>query len=254
MNKKETVHNYYYKIYFCEECVKKDPDCNKSRCNGSPDCNCEGCNTFYPLKFKFYYKEENKEKIIDLEPIEKPKNTSYIILESLEYECKNQIIKSIHVINLNNKDEIIIGNDIYNDDVILEHSSINEKHAVIRYNNGEILLKNLSKKAGTLVLIQKKKILLSPKELFLQVNKTFIEAKIMDKKKFKANEETILYDIKKENNNKCDKHSDNSKNEQENKNEKQSFNNQDNSNIKEISDKYDNREQNLNSMALYQEE
>ena len=87
----------------------------------------------------------------------KPEDSNYMILESLEtdgYYDSDKNKKFIHVIRLT-KNEINIGRD-NNNDVIIKHSSVCLNHAVIKYINGKILLKNKSRNAGTLVLIQKK--------------------------------------------------------------------------------------------------
>ena len=182
VKEKETICNYYFPIFFCNELIKKDENCNETFCDS---CNCVYCNTFYPLEFKYFNKEDKKDKVEKLIDYQKPENSNYIILESFDYKYKDylQMIKSIHVINLDKKDEIIIGNDI-NNDVILEHPSVNKQHAKIKYNNGKIILKDLNSKAGTLVLIQKDKLFLSSKEIFLQINKTLIEAKSMEKEEY----------------------------------------------------------------------
>ena len=235
-NKKKTVHNYYFHIFFCDERIKKDKYCNESFCNG---CNCKYCNTLYPLKFK--YKEiidkKEKEEIIDFYPIKEPENSSYIILESLEYkdDYKNsgQYIKSLHVIELNENNEIIIGREQKND-VILNHSSVCKQHAKIKYIGGEVLLKNISLKAGTLVLIQKEKLDLSTKPLFLQVNKTFIETQIMNEQEYlskKKNNESKypLSDIDNGQNKGNNKNNNNENNNNENNNSEKKSNIKENS-------------------------
>ena len=188
-NKKKSVNNYFINIYYCEEYINKDPRCEDSEC--IKDCKCIKCNTYYPLKFKYFDKNDQKEKEIDIFGISKPKS-NYMILESIEtndeYKNLDRFIKYIHVIKLN-KDVINIGRGLHND-VIIDHSSVCKEHAIIKYNDGKILLKNKSKKAGTLVLIQDKSFKLTDKEIYLQVNKTFIEAKIMEEKNYKTNEKS----------------------------------------------------------------
>ena len=196
-NKKKTVKNYQLNIYFCDEYISKDPNCIDSECN---DCKCVKCNTYYPLKFKYKYFDENNKteeiKYIDFFPISKPENSNYMILESIEYtdEYKNmpQIIKAIHVIKLTEGDSINIGCD-YNNDVIVNHSSVCEKHAIIKNENSKLLLKNKSKLTGTLVLYQKEYFDFSEKEVYFQVDNTFISAKMMKEDEFllsKKNNET----------------------------------------------------------------
>ena len=187
-NKKETVQNYYFNIYYCDEYISKDPNCIDSECK---NCKCVKCNTYYPLKIKYNFYDENLKKneikYQDFYQISKPEKSSYMILESLEYtdEYKNkpQIIKAIHVIKLIEGDIINIGSDD-NSDVIVNHSSVSKNHAIIKYNNGLILLKNESKKAGTLALFKEERFYFSETEVYLQVDKTFITAKIMNKYQF----------------------------------------------------------------------
>ena len=152
-NKKQTGDNFYFPVFFCKEYIKKDPNCYYCSLN----ClNCEYCKTFIPFKFKYFNEEEKKDIIEDLysHEFKKPKDSSYIILESLEYKDKySQYLKSMHIIKLKENNEIIIGLDEKND-VILKNISVNKQHSMIKYINGKILLKNLSPKAGTLVLIK----------------------------------------------------------------------------------------------------
>ena len=106
------------------------------------------------------------------------------------------------MINLDNNNEIIIGRDQKND-AILNHLSVCKQHAKIKYIDAKVLLKNISLKAGTLVLIQKDKFDLSSKPMFLQVNKTFIEAQIMDdqeylSKQMNSESKYLLWDINNE--------------------------------------------------------
>ena len=111
-------------------------------------------------------------------------------MESFEdidrYNNNSNIIKSIHAIELNDKDEIIIGRNPEND-ITLSEKPISGRHALIKYNKetGKILLKNLSKIAGTLVLINEKEnnncIKITEKPLFMQWNQTFIKIQVMKK-------------------------------------------------------------------------
>ena len=193
-NNKKTVTNYYFPIMKCDEFLKIKEDCAKSN---HRYCECDKCNTYYPLKFKYKYnhkdeKENNEietEEIIDFYPIEIINKENYMILESLEY-CDNNIntekvIKAIHVIDLTKEDIFNIGR-ASNNDIVVNHSSVNKNHAVIIYKDGKLLLKNLSDKAGTLVLIKNTTLDISnkKKEIYLQIDKTFIEAKLMEEKDF----------------------------------------------------------------------
>ena len=50
--------------------------------------------------------------------------------------------------------------------------------------NKKLLLKNKSKEAGTLVLYREPKIEMKEKEIYLQVDNTFIEAKLMKEEEY----------------------------------------------------------------------
>ena len=160
---------------------------------------CNECKRIKPLRFKF---SENSE-IIDLINIDIPKNKNYFILESIKID-----ILEIYIIELTGEDEeiITIGRKDDNNVVIDEKSqnkAVNRYHAVIKYfkNKGKLLLKNRSE-YGTMVLIKNKKINISDKkEIYLQVRRTFITAKVIDKNEYinlKKEEEKIKKEIEKE--------------------------------------------------------
>ena len=92
----------------------------------------------------------------------------------IDIKKKSPIQKSIHVIKLTGED-IKIGKSDQND-VVVDDCSVCDEHAIIKYYNDKLLLKNLSKMAGTLVFIPKFKIKISEKKVFLQINKVALEA------------------------------------------------------------------------------
>ena len=191
INLKENVTNYTLNIYYCEDYIEG----TNSGDSINEDSECKKCNTYYPLIFKYFDKNKNEFIYKNLFEYSKPEDSNYMILESLEtngYYDSDKNKKFIHVIQLT-KDEINIGRD-NNNDVIIKHSSVCSSHAVIKYINGKILLKNKSKNAGTLVLIQKQRFDLNEKEVFLQAKQTFIKAKVMEEKdylKSKHNENSV---------------------------------------------------------------
>ena len=79
-------------------------------------------------------------------------------------------------------------------DITLPEQPISGRHALIKYNKetGKILLKNLSKCAGTLVLINEKEkknfIKITEKPLFMQWNQTFIKIQVMSEEEYIINE------------------------------------------------------------------
>jgi len=160
---------------------------------------CEECNTCVPLKFKLDIKEsfeaklnnddkeplkfnKDEDKLLYFIEINKPNDCDYLLLESFEYvDCQNsRAKKSIHIIKLTEEEDIKIGSDKQND-VIVDHSFVCPKHAIIKYHNGKLLLKNLSKTYGTSVFIPKFEINITQKKISLQIDKIFLEAQVIIK-------------------------------------------------------------------------
>ena len=140
----------------------------------SNEFNCNICLTPYPTRFKI--SEFNKTyELIDLNLLEE---SNYIILESLDYKKGINYIKKIHVIKLNDK-EIYIGRKIIND-VIIDEPTVSRYHAVLKYNEneGKVILENISKTYGTLVLI-KGNIKMKNKNLYLQIGNLFITVNLI---------------------------------------------------------------------------
>ena len=184
--------SFYFNIIQCEEDKCKDGK------NG----------TFYLLKYR--YKDEDIEKIDEINKnnnnIEKkdnilsffdfdeyiPKDSDYMIIESIDEAINdqnlNKIVKFVYIIKLDGKD-ITIGKDNSND-IILNDKLASKKHAVIKYDNGNLIIKNMSEHSGTLALLRPKDIkeisfIIPPEEtFFFQSNKTIFESKIMSKEVF----------------------------------------------------------------------
>ena len=87
-----------------------------------------------------------------------------MLFESFDYlNFYNYYQRSIHLVKLignNNIINIKIGRDGYNidNDIKLEEETASMEHALIEYNKkeGTLLLKNISKKSDSLVLIKNK--------------------------------------------------------------------------------------------------
>ena len=138
---------------------------------------CDKCFDSYPLKFKLKEKLYNFNNLIDLNI---SNNSDYIILESLDYESS----KIIYVIPL--KETIQIGrkniNEVSND-INIESEYISPNHAVLKYNNktGELILRNQSKKYGTLILI-KGNIKIKKKKINILVGRSDVIAQLLENK------------------------------------------------------------------------
>ena len=145
--KNNTIKNYYIINHYCKKCKLN-----------------------YPLKFKI---DEN-EIIYKILTIDNPKESSYMILESINNNHYFPI-KFIFVIELNNN-KIRIGRNKYKNDIIIIDPSISLNHAEIEYKNGKIFLINKSKTFGTLISIQKP-IKINFNIIEFQLGKTVIEAK-----------------------------------------------------------------------------
>ena len=213
INKIKNTQNYYFSI----------PQCEKKQIIGKDKkIIFTGCNAYYPLNFKYNpkdldetenpdsknedisgNKEKNEEEIIvNFFDFNIPKDKDYMILESIPEKDKNSnnILKSVHIVELTGV-EISIGRKEKND-IILEDKTVSSEHAVIKYNktNGNLIIKNKSKHAGTLALIHPKKgdlLELDKKSIFFQVNKSLIEAKVMDFNTFLDNYKNINSDYPK---------------------------------------------------------
>ena len=145
-----------------------------------PKFNCEICKVPYPYKFKL---SKNGNKIYELIDIKRPKN-NYIILESLEHIKENlDNNKFIHVINLINEKDIIIGRN-NNSDIKINDISVSRVHAKFNFNfnNKSLLITDLHSKFGTLVLIKDKFELKNKECLYIQAGRTLFKAEIIKKR------------------------------------------------------------------------
>ena len=133
-NKSQNVTKYYIENFFCSK------------------CNCQ-----YSYEYKI-------PKIKNLKSIYHTLNDcmNYIILESIGTKDK-----TVYIIT---KDNIIIGNNNKENDIIIEDNSIKEKHAQIYFDhiNGKIWIRNLSDDFDTSILIRDE-VLLNDEKILLKV-------------------------------------------------------------------------------------
>ena len=170
-----------------------------------PKFNCEICKVPYPYKFKL---SKNGDKIYELIDIKKP-NHNYIILETLEHIKENlDNNKFIHVINLINEDDIIIGRSD-RADIKINDISVSRIHAKLNFDfkNKSLLLSDLRSKFGTLVLIKDQFELKNNESLFIQAGRTLFKAEIIKKRineeenKINENKSNLSEEAKTSNNN-----------------------------------------------------
>ena len=111
---------------------------------------CEKCGVQYP--YKFIINDNDNEKFFCLMDIKPPLNyKNYIILEYLNNKSDIKT-KIIHIININDVKEKIIGRNIFCFDG-KNKNKISEVHSSLTLDKGKFLIKNISK-IGTFVLIK----------------------------------------------------------------------------------------------------
>lgn len=123
--------------------------------------------------------------IYDLIDIERPSDKNYIILESLNQMKDNNNIKSIHVIILDEENQIIMGRG-HDSDVRINDISVSRSHANLTFKDGKIKIKDMKSKFGTLALIKKEFPILD-KKIQLQIGRTYLETCCIDYKEYQNN-------------------------------------------------------------------
>ena len=142
---------------------------------------CKSCEFNFPIRFKL---EQRKYELIDIETPSDDK-TDFIILESIEKKIYYGNMKLIHVIKfIGDKDLITIGRNKKENDMIINDPSVSKDHAVLIYDKyqGNILIKNKSKKFGTLAFI--KNSINIEKRMKMQIGKIIFETQRMKMKEF----------------------------------------------------------------------
>jgi len=133
--------------------------------------NCEICKTPYPLRFVYNGNH------FDLINVEKPTNKKFIVLESLNQLKDNNNFKSIHCITFDEQDKVVLGRG-HDSDVRINDISVSRVHASLIHSNGQIQLRDLRSKFGTLALL-KDDIEVFEKKISLQIGRTYAEAALM---------------------------------------------------------------------------
>ena len=175
-NKKETSINYYIKSH------------------------CHKCKEQLPLKFKL---EENG-KTYELLDIELPYDKEYLLFQSLDYLNRtNEYQQSIHLVKLigdKNIIQITIGRDGHDrdNDIKIVDESVSRKQAIIEYDKecGSFILKNISQKSDSLILI-KNILIINKYKIHFQIGKIFVEAFLENENEVDKNKITKIQDKKK---------------------------------------------------------
>jgi len=77
---------------------------------------------------------------------------NYLVLESLNQTKDNCNYKSIHVVKITEGERILLGRG-HDCDIRINDISVSRKHSVLEFSEGNVLLKDLYSKFGTLSLI-----------------------------------------------------------------------------------------------------
>ena len=125
--------------------------------------------------------------------MEKPKDKKFVVLESLDQLKENNNFKSIHVINFDNSEKIILGRG-HDSDVRINDISVSRVHASIILNDGQIFLKDLKSKFGTLALL-KDDIEVQEKKICLQIGRTYAEAALMTYADYQKLKSKYIYEL-----------------------------------------------------------
>lgn len=118
--------------------------------------------------------------VFDLIEIKRPVNKNYIILESLNQKKDNNNLKSIHVISFEDEYKVTLGRG-HESDVRINDISVSRLHAALNFVNGQIRVRDLKSKFGSLVLV-KKDLQIKSKKINLQIGRTYIESLVVQNK------------------------------------------------------------------------
>ena len=135
--------------------------------------NCKKCNSPFPISFQL----GDSTIIYDIIDIERPDDTNYIILESVNHKNEQgRTKKYVHLINLN-KGIIKIGRNKSND-LIIDDPSVEDVHAQIEYDkkNEGVIISNISKENDVAILIKKRSLQMNKKKIQIQLNRIKFEA------------------------------------------------------------------------------
>lgn len=122
--------------------------------------------------------------MFDLIEVKRPVDKNYIILESLNQKKDNNNLKSIHVISFDDEQRITLGRG-HESDVRINDISVSRLHAALNFANGQIRIRDLKSKFGSLVLV-KKDLEIKSKKIYLQIGRTFIETSVVPSKELTA--------------------------------------------------------------------
>lgn len=192
-NKEKLAENLICRICQSDENTKENPLISPCKCTGSikyihinciqewyknkmivkshlnatsyiiKNLECELCKQPFSTTFKYDTKN------YDFVPIIRPKSNAYIILETL---IANETY--IHVIRVDDKQDIKIGRGQECDIRILNDNTGSRYHAFIKFDKDEFLLFDNNSKFGTTVLMQEEAIVSADHPICLQIGRTVL--------------------------------------------------------------------------------
>jgi hypothetical protein len=132
------IHLSCFKKWIESKTIKKQTENSASYQVKALTCEISRC----PIAANIMVQNQNVD-LLSIQKVEPP----YITLESYNPE-KNEY--SIHLISLNNKNNVRLGRG-HDSDIRISDISVSRCHAIIKYANGEFVLEDNSSKFGTLV-------------------------------------------------------------------------------------------------------
>lgn len=174
------IHLSCFQKWISSRTIKKIHDNSHSYFVKSLTCEISRC----PVQPNLIVQDQTVD-LLSIEKVEPP----YITLESSSSD-KNEY--SLHLISLNNKNNVRLGRG-HDSDIRISDISVSRCHAIIKYDEGEFVLEDNSSKFGTLVEIKELNMNEGNRSACIQVGRTllvFTYLSLESDKNYSSNEET----------------------------------------------------------------
>lgn len=126
---------------------------------------CELCKMKYPAKLKF------NDQTYDLLIMDRP-TSNYIIFESIGTDRNST--RTIHIISLNNKNNIRLGRG-HDSDIRISDISVSRTHATIKSTKNGLILQDNESKFGTLIQVKRPILLTIGTTIAVQCGRSTLE-------------------------------------------------------------------------------